>query len=69
MLGRLPRGERAVLVLRYFEDLSEAETARALEVGRHGGEPVRQGVARLRIDAALADWTGGCLYSEGEPGS
>jgi RNA polymerase sigma-70 factor (sigma-E family) len=27
-LGRLPRGQRAVIVLRYFEDLSEAETAR-----------------------------------------
>src|SRR5262245_30239179 len=31
-LGRLPRGQRAVLVLRYFEDLSEAETAEILEI-------------------------------------
>ena len=30
-VGRLPRGQRAVLVLRYFEDLSETETARLLE--------------------------------------
>ncbi|RKN50563.1 SigE family RNA polymerase sigma factor [Micromonospora endolithica] len=29
-LGALPRRQRAVLVLRYFEDLSEAETAEAL---------------------------------------
>jgi len=29
-LGRLPRRQRAVVVLRYFEDLTEAETARPL---------------------------------------
>jgi RNA polymerase sigma-70 factor (sigma-E family) len=29
-LSRLSHGQRAVLVLRYFEDLSEAETAQAL---------------------------------------
>jgi RNA polymerase sigma-70 factor (sigma-E family) len=31
-LGRLTRRQRAVLVLRYFEDLSEAETARLLDI-------------------------------------
>jgi RNA polymerase sigma-70 factor (sigma-E family) len=31
-LGKLTRGQRAVLVLRYFEDLSEATTAEALNV-------------------------------------
>ena len=30
MLAELPRGQRAVLALRYFEDLSEAETASCL---------------------------------------
>lgn len=29
-LAQLPRGQRAVVVLRYFEDLTEAETARTL---------------------------------------
>lgn len=31
-LGRLPRRQRAVLVLRYFEDLTEAQTADVLGV-------------------------------------
>ena len=31
-LARLPRGQRAVLVLRYFEDLTEAQTAETLGV-------------------------------------
>ncbi len=31
-LATLPRGQRAVLVLRYFDDLSEAQTAAALGV-------------------------------------
>jgi RNA polymerase sigma-70 factor (sigma-E family) len=30
-LAALPRGQRAVIVLRYFEDLTEAQTAEALE--------------------------------------
>jgi RNA polymerase sigma-70 factor (sigma-E family) len=29
-LGRLPRGQRAVVVLRYFDDLTEAQTAQVL---------------------------------------
>ncbi|WP_436700086.1 SigE family RNA polymerase sigma factor [Nocardioides sp. BYT-33-1] len=32
-LARLPRGQRAVVVLRYFDDLTEAQTAAALGIG------------------------------------
>ncbi|NYI43770.1 RNA polymerase sigma-70 factor (sigma-E family) [Nocardioides aromaticivorans] len=32
-LGALPRGQRAVVVLRYFEDLTEQQTAAALGIG------------------------------------
>ena len=32
VLARLPRGQRAVLVLRYFEDLTEAQTAEVLGI-------------------------------------
>lgn len=32
-LGGLPRGQRAVVVLRYFEDLTEQQTATALGIG------------------------------------
>ncbi len=31
-LGQLPRGQRAVVVLRYYEDLTEAQTAAALGI-------------------------------------
>ncbi len=48
-LRRLPAGMRAVLVLRYFEDLSEAEIARALNCspGTVKSQAAR-GLARLR---------------------
>jgi RNA polymerase sigma-70 factor (sigma-E family) len=53
-LGRLPRRQRAVLVLRYFEDLSEAQVAELLDisVGTVKSQAAR-GLARLRQDEDL----------------
>lgn len=54
-LGRLPRGQRAVLVLRYYEDLTETETARLLDcsVGTVKSQSAKA-LAKLRSDGALA---------------
>ncbi|MDG4820863.1 SigE family RNA polymerase sigma factor [Asanoa sp. WMMD1127] len=54
-LGRLPRRQRAVLVLRYFEDLSEQEIAEALgcSVGTVKSQASRA-MAKLRLDETLA---------------
>lgn len=53
-LGRLPRRQRAVVVLRYFEDLTEVETARLLDcsVGTVKSQ-TSKALAKLRIDPAL----------------
>ena len=53
-LGRLPRGQRAVLVLRYFEDQTETETARLMgcSVGTVKSQTAKA-LAKLRLDAAL----------------
>jgi RNA polymerase sigma-70 factor (sigma-E family) len=59
-LARLGARQRAVLVLRYFEDLSEAQTAAALGV-RVGTvkSQAREGLARLRrLAPELADLAG-----------
>ena len=55
-LGRLPGKQRAVIVLRYVEDLSEAETARLLgcSVGTVKSQRVKA-LAKLRLDDALVD--------------
>jgi RNA polymerase sigma-70 factor (sigma-E family) len=53
-LGRLPRRQRATIVLRYYEGLSEAETAEVLgcTVGTVKSATSRA-LAKLRVDPAL----------------
>jgi len=53
-VGRLPRRQRTVIVLRYFEDLTEAETARLMgcSVGTVKSQ-TSKAMASLRIDPAL----------------
>jgi RNA polymerase sigma-70 factor (sigma-E family) len=54
-MERLPRRMRAVVVLRYFEDLTEAQTADALgcSVGTVKSQ-ASKALAKLRIDPALS---------------
>lgn len=54
-MGRLPRRMRAVVVLRYFEDLTERETADVLgcSIGTVKSQTHRA-LAHLRVDPALA---------------
>jgi RNA polymerase sigma-70 factor (sigma-E family) len=53
-LGRLPRRQRAVVVLRYLEDRTETETAQLLSctVGTVKSQCAKA-LAKLRLDAAL----------------
>jgi RNA polymerase sigma-70 factor (sigma-E family) len=51
-LGELPRRARAMVVLRYYEDLTEAEVAEALGVSTGTVKSaVSRALARLRVDA------------------
>jgi RNA polymerase sigma-70 factor (sigma-E family) len=65
VLVRLPPRQRAVLVLRYFEQLSEAETAEVLgcSVGTVKSTAAR-GLLRLREMTASADGAGAAATKE-----
>ena len=62
-LAKLPRKQRAVVVLRYFDDLTEAETALALgcSVGTVKSQ-ASKALTKLRASTSL-----GALVSEGRP--
>jgi RNA polymerase sigma-70 factor (sigma-E family) len=55
-LSRLPKQQRAVLVLRYFEDMTEAQIAHTLDISPGGVKSyAAKGLAKLRVDPTLAD--------------
>ncbi len=53
-LGRLPRQQRAVIVLRYFEDMTESQIADALSISAGTVKShASKGLANLRMDETL----------------
>lgn len=65
-MGRLPRRQRAVVVLRYFEDLTEAQTAAVLDcsVGTVKSQSAKA-MAKLRVDPALGSAPDPDIATEG----
>ncbi|MCU1587995.1 MAG: polymerase, sigma-24 subunit, subfamily [Frankiales bacterium] len=56
-LGTLPKRQRAMVVLRYYEDLSEAETAAALGVSTGTVKSTTsRALAKLRDNSGLRDY-------------
>jgi RNA polymerase sigma-70 factor (sigma-E family) len=58
-LDLLPRGQRAVVVLRYFDDLTVEQTAGALGIG--------VGTVKSQTSRALAALRSSPLFAEGDP--
>lgn len=56
-LRRLPPRQRAAVVLRYYEDLPEADVARLMGTGTASvRSQASRGLTKLRADGALAPW-------------